>query len=169
MEVLKNIINQFMDPQLLIIIGCLILALILLRVLNNFLSRHKVLKVVVIGAILVSVAASVFWIIDHREEFYSSAATHYVYGQVKDVNSGVNKIDVQVTRSNLTFGKSNLLNGKKVTLNVNKNCKFIDKNGKNISFSDIGYSDTVQIYVLESNIDDVSSESLTAVKVILKN
>ena len=43
------IAQQFMDPELLIIIGCIIVALILLRVFSNFLSRHKILKIAVVG------------------------------------------------------------------------------------------------------------------------
>ena len=45
------IAQQFMDPELLIIIGCIIVALILLRVFSNFLSRHKILKIAVVNLV----------------------------------------------------------------------------------------------------------------------
>ena len=56
-----------------------------------------------------------------------------------------------------------------VVVNVDKNCKFLDKGGKEISFNDIGFYDTVQIYVKESKIDDVSKDALSGVKLVLKN
>ena len=64
-------------------------------------------------------------------------------------------------------GKS--ISDKTVVVDVDVNCKFLDKNGKEISFNDIGFYDTVQIYVKENKIDDVSKDTLSGVKIVLKN
>ena len=49
------------------------------------------------------------------------------------------------------------------------NCKFLDNKGKEIKFSDIGFYDTVQIYTKQGTINDISRDTLSGVKVVLKN
>lgn len=169
METLKSIFSQFMDKELLIIIGCIIVALILLRVLGNFLSRHRILKIAVIGIIFVLLIIGIFWLIDNRRDLYSNNATKYVTGEVKNISSAVRKVEVKVISSNVTYGKVHFLNDRTVVVDIDMNCKFLDNKGNEISFNDIGFYDTVQIYVKENNIDDDLKETLSGVKLILKN
>lgn len=169
METLNNIINQFKDPQLLIIIGCLIVALILFRVFSNFLARHRIMKVAVIGAILVCLVIGIIWFVDHRTDFYSNNVTNYVYGEVRNISSAVRKVELNVTRTNVKNKEGKSISDKTVVVDVDVNCKFLDKNGKEISFNDIGFYDTVQIYVKENKIDNVSKDTLSGVKIVLKN
>lgn len=169
MEIFKNMINQFKDPQLLIIIGCLIVALILFRIFSNFLARHRILKIAVIGAILVCLVIGIFWFVDHRTDFYSNNVTNYVYGEVRNISSAVRKIELNVTRTNVKNKDGKSISDKTVVVDVDANCKFLDKNGKEISFNDIGFYDTVQIYVKENKINDVSKDKLSGVKVVLKS
>lgn len=169
METLKNIAQQFMDPELLIIIGCIIVALILLRVFSNFLSRHRIIKIAVIGVVILSLVLGIIWFINNRKDFYSDNTRTFVTGEVKNISSAVRKIEVKVISSNVKYKKANLLNDRLVVVDVDLNCKFVDKNGKEISFDDIDFYDTVQIYVKENNIDDTSKESLSGVKVVRKN
>lgn len=169
METIKNMINLFKDPQLLIIIGCLIVALILFRVFSNFLARHRILKIAVIGLILVCLVIGIFWFVDHRTDFYSNNVTNYVYGEVRNISSAVRKIELNVTRTNVKNKDGRSISDKTVVVDVDANCKFLDKNGKEISFNDIGFYDTVQIYVKENKIYDVSKDTLSGVKVVLKS
>lgn len=169
METIKNIVQQFMDPELLIIIGCIIIALILLRVFSNFLSRHRIIKIAVIGVVILSLVIGIIWFVNNRKDFYSDNTRTFVTGEVKDISSAVRKIEVKVISSNVKYKKANLLNDRLVVVDVDLNCKFVDKNGKEISFDDIDFYDTVQIYVKENNIDDTSKESLSGVKVVRKN
>ncbi len=169
METIKNIVQQFMDPELLIIIGCIIIALILLRVFSNFLSRHRIIKIAVIGVVILSLVIGIIWFVNNRKDFYSDNTRTFVTGEVKDISSAVRKIEVKVISSNVKYKKANLLNDRLVVVDVDLNCKFVDKNGKEISFNDIDFYDTVQIYVKENNIDDTSKESLSGVKVVRKN
>ncbi len=169
METLKNIAQQFMDPELLIIIGCIIVALILLRVFSNFLSRHRIVKIAVIGVVILSLVLGIIWFVNNRKDFYSDNTRTFVTGEVKNISSAVRKIEVKVISSNVKYKKANLLNDRLVVVDVDLNCKFVDKNGKEISFDDIDFYDTVQIYVKENNIDDTSKESLSGVKVVRKN
>lgn len=169
MQVFKNIIEQFMDKELLIIIGCIIVFLILLRVLSNFLSRHKLIKTILIGVILVLLVLGIFWFVENRKDFYSNNATRYVYGEVKNISSAVRKVEIRVTKSNIKYKASGYsLTDKTVVVDMDINCKFLDKNGKQISFNDINFYDTVQIYVKEDVINDLSRESLSGVKLIQK-
>lgn len=169
METIKNIVQQFMDPELLIIIGCIIIALILLRVFSNFLSRHRIIKIAVIGVVILSLVIGIIWFVNNRKDFYSDNTRTFVTGEVKNISSAVRKIEVKVISSNVKYKKANLLNDRLVVVDVDLNCKFVDKNGKEISFNDIDFYDTVQIYVKENNIDDTSKESLSGVKVVRKN
>lgn len=169
MEIFKNMINQFKDPQLLIIIGCLVVALILFRVFSNFLARHRILKIAVIGLILVCLVIGIFWFVDHRTDFYSNNVTNYVYGEVRNISSAVRKIELNVTRTNVKNKDGRSISDKTVVVDVDANCKFLDKNSKEISFNDIGFYDTVQIYVKENKINDVSKDKLSGVKVVLKS
>ncbi len=169
METIKNIVQQFMDPELLIIIGCIIIALILLRVFSNFLSRHRIIKIAVIGVVILSLVIGIIWFVNNRKDFYSDNTRTFVTGEVKNISSAVRKIEVKVISSNVKYKKANLLNDRLVVVDVDLNCKFVDKNGKEISFDDIDFYDTVQIYVKENNIDDTSKESLSGVKVVRKN
>lgn len=169
MEVFNSIINQFKDPELLLIIGCIIVALILLRVFSNFLSRHRLIKIAVIGAIILSVVFSIFWFVNNRKDFYSNNATKYVYGEVKNISSAVRKIEIKVTKSNINDKKGKNINDELVVTDIDINCKFLDDKGNEIKFEDIGFYDTVQIYVKENTIDDVSKDTLSGVKVVLKN
>lgn len=169
METIKNIVQQFMDPELLIIIGCIIIALILLRVFSNFLSRHRIIKIAVIGVVILSLVIGIIWFVNNRKDFYSDNTRTFVTGEVKNISSAVRKIEVKVISSNVKYKKANLLNDRLVVVDVDLNCKFVDKNGREISFNDIDFYDTVQIYVKENNIDDTSKESLSGVKVVRKN
>lgn len=169
METIKNIVQQFMDPELLIIIGCIIIALILLRVFSNFLSRHRIIKIAVIGVVILSLVIGIIWFVNNRKDFYSDNTRTFVTGEVKNISSAVRKIEVKVISSDVKYKKANLLNDRLVVVDVDLNCKFVDKNGKEISFDDIDFYDTVQIYVKENNIDDTSKESLSGVKVVRKN
>lgn len=169
METIKNMVQQFMDPELLIIIGCIIIALILLRVFSNFLSRHRIIKIAVIGVVILSLVIGIIWFVNNRKDFYSDNTRTFVTGEVKNISSAVRKIEVKVISSNVKYKKANLLNDRLVVVDVDLNCKFVDKNGKEISFDDIDFYDTVQIYVKENNIDDTSKESLSGVKVVRKN
>lgn len=169
METIKNIVQQFMDPELLIIIGCIIIALILLRVFSNFLSRHRIIKIAVVGVVILSLVIGIIWFVNNRKDFYSDNTRTFVTGEVKNISSAVRKIEVKVISSNVKYKKANLLNDRLVVVDVDLNCKFVDKNGREISFNDIDFYDTVQIYVKENNIDDTSKESLSGVKVVRKN
>ena len=161
METLKMIAQQFMDPELLIIIGCIIVALILLRVFSNFLSRHRILKL--------SLVLGIIWFINNRKDLYSDNTKTFVIGEVKNISSAVRKVELKVITSNIKYKHTNLLNDRLVVVNIGANCKFIDNNGKEIDFDDISFYDTVQIYVKENNIDDTQKENLNGVKVVLKN
>ena len=149
MDTVKAILNQFKDPELLIIIGCIIVALVLLRILSEFLSRHKVVKVVIIGAIILSLVVGVFWFVEHRKEYYSENSTSYVYGQVQDISSALRKIKVKVGNTNVVLIGENTLATKNVIVDVDMNCKFLDNSGKEISFDDIAFYDSIKIYVKE--------------------
>lgn len=169
MEVFKSIINQFMDPELLIIIACIIVALILLRIFGNFLSRHRIVKIAVIGLIGITFVIGIFWFVDHRTDFYSNNVTNYVYGEVKNISSAVRKVELKVTRTNVKNKEGKSISDKTVVVDVDVNCKFIDNKGNEISFNDVGFYDTVQIYVKEKKINDVSKDTLSGVKLVLKN
>lgn len=132
-------------------------------------SRHRILKIAVIGIIFVLLIVGIFWFVDNRKDFYSNNAKNFVTGEVKNISSAVRKVELKVISSNLTYEKSHLLNDRLVVVNVDMNCKFLDSKGNEISFNDIGFYDTVQIYVKESNIDDTEKETLSGVKLILKN
>lgn len=168
-ETFKNIAHQFMDPELLIIIGCIIVALIVLRIFNNFLSRHRILKIAVVGVVIIALVLGIIWFINNRKDFYSNNAKSFVSGEVKNISSALRKVEIKVTSSNVKYNNTYLLNDRIVVVDMDYNCKFLDKNGKEISFDDIGFYDTVQIYVKESNINDTSKENLKGVKLILKN
>ena len=169
METLKMIAQQFMDPELLIIIGGIIVALILLRVFSNFLSRHKILKIAVVGVVILSLVLGIIWFINNRKDLYSDNTKTFVIGEVKNISSAVRKVELKVITSNVKYKHTNLLNDRLVVVNIGANCKFIDNNGKEIDFDDISFYDTVQIYVKENNIDDTQKENLNGVKVVLKN
>lgn len=169
MEMFKSIINQFKDPELLIIIAGMVVCLILLRIFSNFLSRHRIIKIGVIGVILITLVLGIFWFVDNRKDFYSNNVNTYVYGEVKNISSAVRKVELKVTRTNVKNNTGKSITDSLVVVNVDKNCKFLDKDGKEISFNDIGFYDTVQIYVKESKIDDVSKDALSGVKLVLKN
>ena len=111
----------------------------------------------------------IIWFVNNRKDFYSDNTRTFVTGEVKNISSAVRKIEVKVISSNVKYKKANLLNDRLVVVDVDLNCKFVDKNGKEISFDDIDFYDTVQIYVKENNIDDTSKESLSGVKVVRKN
>lgn len=169
MDTFKSIINQFMDPELLTIIGCIIVALILLRIFNNFLSRHKILKIASIGAILTALVVGLFWFVDNRTDFYSNNVTNYVYGEVKNISSAVRKVELKVTRTNVKNKEGKSVTDQIVIVDVDINCKFLDNKGNEISFNDIGFYDTVQMYVKEKKINNVQKDTLSAVKLVLKN
>ena len=169
MEILKNIFYQFLDKELLAIIGGIIIFLILLRVLSNFLFRHKILKISVIGIILILIILGVFWIVDNRKDLYSNSSSKYVIGEVKNISSVARKIEVKVISSNLKNKNGYLLNDEIVIVNIDINCKFLDKRGNEITFNDIAFYDTVQVYVKENIVEDTKKDNLSGIKVILKN
>lgn len=169
MDVLKNIISQFMDLELLIIIGCIVIFLVLFRIFSNFLSRNKILKIGVIGIILINVIIGIFWFLDNKTEFYSNNVTNYVYGEVKNISSAVRKVELKVTRTNVKNKEGKSITDRIVIIDIDRNCKFIDYKGNEISFNDIGFYDIVQIYVKEKNINDLKKDTLSGVKLVLKN
>jgi uncharacterized protein YacL len=165
----KSIINQFKDPELLMIIAGMVIGLILLRIFSNFLSRHRILKIGVIGVILITLVLGIFWFVDNRKDFYSNNVNTFVYGEVKNISSAVRKIELKVTRTNVKNYTGKPIVDSLVVINVDKNCKFIDKDAKEISFNDIGFYDTVQVYVKENKIEDTEKDTLSGVKLVLKN
>ena len=168
MDVLKNIINQFMDLELLIIIGCIVVFLVLLRVFNNFLSRHRILRVGVIGIILINLVIGIFWLVEHRTDFYSNTVTNYVYGEVKNISSAVRKVEIKVSRANVKNKEGKSIINSTIVVDMDINSKFLDDKGNEISFNDIGFYDTVQIYVKEKKINDIAKDKLSGVKLVLK-
>lgn len=169
METFKNIINQFKDPELLIIIACIVVGLILLRVLGNVLLRHKILKIAVVGLVVMGVVFGIIWFVENRKEFYSETSTNYVYGEVKNISSAVRKVELKVINSNVKLKNGDSITDKNVVVDIDMNCKFLDKSGNEISFDDISFYDVVRIYVKQENISDISKDTLTGVKLIQKN
>lgn len=169
MNFFSNIIEQFKNPELLMILGGIVIALILLRVFKNFLDRHRILRIFVVGIILVGLLLGVWWFIDNRKDFYSDSVNTYVYGEVVNISSAVRKVELKVTRSNVKNKAGKLITDNNIIVDIDMNCKFLDNKGKEIKFSDIGFYDTVQIYTKQGTINDISRDTLSGVKVILKS
>ena len=171
MQFVKNIIDQFKDPELLMIIGGVIIALIFLRVIKNFLDRHRLLRVIIVGSLLVGLLLGIWWFIDHRKDFYSNNSTSFVEGEIVNVSSAIRKIEIHVkdNGSNIKNKEGNLISGRNVIVDIDMNCKFINSKGKTIKFDDLGFYDNVRIYTKQSKISDTSRDTLTGVKVIQKS
>lgn len=167
MSILKEILEQFKNPELLAILAVIIIFLVLLRALSDALSRHKFLKIILIGSIVILFTLGVFWIIENRRELYSNSSKKYVYGNVQSISKELRRIDLYVTNSNVLDEKYNKLEGTAVLVKIDINCKFVDNFGNEISFNDINMHDTLKISVKQKNVKD-SSETLSGIKVIQK-
>lgn len=169
METLKNVVNEFKDPKLLMILLGIGLLLILLRILSNFFLHHKLIKVAIVGGILICLIMGVFWFVDNRKDFYSNSSRYYVYGEVKNVSSTLRKIDLSVIKSNVKDNNLYNLEYSNVIVDIDINCKILDDLGKEISLGEIEILDTVQIFVKESSIKDLSNYTLSGIKIIQKS
>ena len=117
---------SFVDKELLMMIGIVIMAIILLRIIFKSLYRFRVLKLIlsifVIGGLI---WLSVNYVQTHKEIF-SAETRFYVYGKTGFISTAVRTFEMDSTKTNLYKGGSgrvivNVPVGKKILSSEKKN------------------------------------------------
>lgn len=153
---------SFADKELLMMVGIVIMAIILLRIVFKSLYRFRVLKliisVLVIGGL---VWMSVNYVQTHKEIF-SAKTRFYVYGKTGFISTAVRTFEMDSTKTNLFKGGSG-----RVIVNVPVGTKILtsESSNKEIKLEDLKSGDILQVYCKESSIE---GDEVTAVKIIKK-
>ncbi|MEG0873128.1 MAG: hypothetical protein RSE00_04160 [Clostridia bacterium] len=159
-------ISNFIDPELFAMVGAILLAIILLKLMYRFLSGFRVVKMIVTIGCIVGVLFMLVQYIQKNEEVFSNQPHNFVYGQVNFAALSMDKLELESIRTNFPA------NGKgKILVKISSSTEILDKTTTKtvkLKKSELKNSDTLQIYCKENLIDSEKKE-VTAIKIIRKH
>lgn len=155
---------SFVDKELLMMVGIVIMAIILLRVVFKSLYRFRFLKLIILIAVLGGLIwMSINYVQTHRDIF-ESETRFYVYGKAGFISTSVRTFEMDSTKTNLFKGGSG-----RVIVNVPVGTKILssETTNKEIKLEDLKPGDVLQVYCKESGASSDNNE-VTAVKIVRK-
>ena len=152
---------SFVDAELLMMIGIVIMSIILLKVLFKSLHSFRVLKVILAVVVFGGLAFWAVSYVDSHKDLFSNNSTFYVYGRVTFVGESIGKIEMISTKTN--FGKGGT--GELIVKTSRGTDVIANKSEKKLSVGDLNMGDYVRVYCEENKLDEGDNE-VTAVKIV---
>ncbi len=157
-------LNDLLNSQLLMTISIMVFTLIILVIINRIFNKHRKLKIVFLGIILILGVLTSYLLYEKRTDIYSVMYKNYVLGEIRGISSGVKKIEVCADQTNI----KGIYNGDLVVLSMIQNCKIYDSNNKEVKFEELEYGDVVKIYCKEKEYDKSNNSKITGVRMVVK-
>lgn len=164
---MDEIISQYIDPELALIIIVAILSFIVLNILFRKVSMPVILKNIIVICVIAGIG---FWSYSYLEKeevsYFESLSNNYVVGKVRFVGKSVDKINIKLVSSNIP-----IKNKTEITVKVNSNTQYLLKKGYNpevkMAIDELKLGDVITIYCKENSLTGSGNE-ITARKIIKK-
>lgn len=157
-------ISDILNSQLLMTISMMVFTIILLVIINKIFDRHRKLKVVFLGTILIIGVALSYLVYEKKSDINSVLYKNYVYGEIKVSSSGVRKIQLDVSQTNI----KGIYQNDVVIVSMIQNCKIYNSKNQEVKFEQLEYGDVVKIYCKEKKYNKLDDSKLTGVRILVK-
>lgn len=153
---------SFVDAELLMMVGIVIMGIILIIVLFKVLYRYRILKLLAAVVIFGGMLYMALNYVESHKYLFTNNSSYYVYGRAGFISTTVRTLELDSTKSNLYKGGEGRVvvkipNGTKIMTSGVKN--------KNIKLEDIKSGDVLQVYCKENTLKDGEDE-VTAVRIV---
>lgn len=156
---------DFIDLNFFVTLAILVFAIVLIKVVFRVITKNRVAKTLVIGAIVLLVFVGIYAYNKAYQNVYYKASNSYIYGRVTMISNTNNMIQINSTKSNFSSGGT----GKLVASYDSKTLIISEKDkDKKLSERDIKIGDTVQILCVEHRLEE-GQKQVTALRIIKKN
>ena len=153
---------SFVDSELLMMIGIVIIGIILIKVLFKVLYRFRVLKVLAAVVIFGGMLYMALNYVENHKYLFTNNSSYYVYGRAGFISTTVRTLELDSTKSNLYKGGEG-----RVVVRIPSGTKIMTSGLKNkdLKLTDIKSGDILQVYCKETTLKDGNNE-VTAVRIV---
>lgn len=159
-----DIISEYIDIKLLLIILVALFSFIVLKVIYRRISFPKIVQIFLTLLVIVGNVFLIYTYVNEEESILiQTTNTYYIKGKVKFVSDAIDKIRLEYTDTNVIIQD---LEKKEVLVRVAGSTGIYDKNGKKISLNNIQVGDS--LYIKTSNGSLKNGQNEISAKTIQK-
>ena len=134
---------SFVDSELLMMIGIVIMSIILIRIIFKTLYRFRFLKIILAILIFGGLTFMAVNYVNNHKYLFSKDTSFYVYGKAGLVSNSIRTIDLDSNKTNFAQGGKG-----RIIVKVPRGTKIVSSENKNkqIKLDDIKSGEVLQIF-----------------------